>query len=395
MPPATVIVFGLALAALVYAYGGFTLLIVLVAQLRRRTVKQQNITPHVSLIIPVWNEEKTIAARLNNALALDYPRDRLEIIVPSDGSDDRTEEIVASYAAQGVQFLALPRRGKIHGLKDAVNASAGEILVFSDANSMYERDALRKLTRNFADPEVGGVCGNQVYLKNTKADTTSQGENLYWSFDKWLKQMESLTGSIVSAHGAIYAIRRSLYQPPASAAVTDDFAISTAVIEQGYRLIFESEAIAYEEPIPAAEREFSRKVRIMNRGLRGVLLRKRLLNPWRYGFYSIVLFSHKLLRRLVPFFLLVLLATSWLLYTHHAVYLFAAGAQTLFYLLAGVGYGLRRHRLGRLKCFYIPFFYCLANAAALVAVLRLLAGKKVELWQPQRHRSVDLEVARN
>ena len=395
MPPVTVIVFGFALATLLYVYGGFTLLIVMVAQLRRRVVKQQDITPRVSLIIPVWNEEKAIAARLENALALDYPRGRLEIIVPSDGSDDGTEEIVASYADRGVKLLALQRRGKIYGLKDAVNAATGEVLVFSDANSMYERDALRKLARNFADPEVGGVCGNQVYLKNKKADTTSQGENLYWSFDKWLKQMESLTGSIVSAHGAIYAIRRSLYQPPASAAVTDDFAISTAVIEQGYRLVFESEAIAYEEPIPAAEREFSRKVRIMNRGLRGVLLRKRLLNPWRYGFYSIVLFSHKLLRRLVPFFLLVLLITSWLLYAHHAFFLFAAGAQTLFYLLAGAGYGLRRHRLGRLKFLYIPFFYCLANAAALVAVLRLLAGKKVELWQPQRHRSVDLEVASN
>jgi cellulose synthase/poly-beta-1,6-N-acetylglucosamine synthase-like glycosyltransferase len=395
MALATAIIFALTLAVLLYVYGGFTVLIVLMARLRKRVVTQRDITPRLSLIIPVWNEEDTIAARLDNALALDYPLDRLEIIVPSDGSNDRTEAIVAGYASCGVRLLALPRRGKIYGLKDAVNAATGEILVFSDANSMYERDALRKLARNFADPEVGGVCGNQVYLNSKKADTTSQGENLYWSFDKWLKQMESLTGSIVSAHGAIYAIRRSLYQPPASAAVTDDFAISTAVIEQGYRLVFESEAIAYEEPAPAAEREFSRKVRIMNRGLRGVLLRKRLLNPWRHGFYSIVLFSHKLLRRLVPFFLIALLAESWLLHTHHRFYLFGAVAQTLFYLMAGMGYVLRRHRLGRLKFFYIPFFYCLANAAALVAVLRLLAGKRVELWQPQRHRSIDLEAARN
>lgn len=389
------IVFWLMIALLLYVYGGFTLLVVAVAQLRRRAVRQQNITPSLSLIIPVWNEEQAIAARLDNALALDYPPDQLEIIVPSDGSHDRTEEIVRGYADRGVKLLALPRRGKIYGLKDAVSAARGEILVFSDANSMYDRAALRKLARNFADPEVGGVCGNQVYLKNKKADTASQGENLYWSFDKWLKQRESLTGSIVSAHGAIYAIRRSLYQPPASAAVTDDFAISTAVIEQGYRLVFESEAIAYEEPMPAAEREFSRKVRIMNRGLRGVLLRKRLLNPWRYGFYAIVLISHKLLRRLVPFFLLMLLAASWLLCAHAGLYLFAAMAQTTFYFLAGLGFLLRRHRLGRLKFLYIPFFYCLANAAALVAVLRLLAGKKVELWQPQRHSSADLEVARN
>jgi len=383
------LLFWLLLALLLYSYAGFAVLVVIVAQLRRRKVRQQDITPRLSLIIPVWNEEKAIAARLDNALALDYPRDRLEILVPSDGSSDRTEEIVSSYAAQGIKLLALPRRGKIYGLHDAVQAATGEILVFSDANSMYARDALRKLVRNFGDPEVGGVCGNQVYLKNQKADTTSQGENLYWSFDKWLKQMESQTGSIVSAHGAIYAIRAALYQQPASAAVTDDFAISTAVIAQGYRLVFEQEAIAYEEPMPAAAREFSRKVRIMNRGLRGVLLRRRLLNPLRFGFYAVVLFSHKVLRRLVPLLLVAMLLISWALQTRDALYLFAAVAQTLFYVLAGLGYVLRRHRLGRLQFFYIPFFYCLANAAALLALLKLLRGTRIELWQPQRQSTAN------
>lgn len=379
-----VALFWLLLALLVYVYVGFTALVVLVAQIRRKRVRQAEITPRISLIIPVWNEERTIAERLDNALALDYPKGALEIIVPSDGSNDRTEAIVNGYAAHGVRFLALPRRGKIHAIKDAVAAASGELLVFSDANSMYERNALRMLARNFADAEVGGVCGNQIYVKAKAADTTSQGETLYWSFDKWLKQSESLTGSIVSAHGAIYAVRRDLYQHPASAAVTDDFAISTAVIEQGYRLVFESEAIAYEEPVPAAKREFVRKVRIMNRGLRGVLLRKRLLNPLRYGFYSVILFSHKVLRRMVPFFLLALIVVSWLIASAHEFYFYFAAAQAVFYLFAGLGYLLRHHRLGRLKFFYIPFFYCLANAAALVAFIKLFAGTRIEFWQPQR-----------
>ncbi|MCG3120195.1 MAG: hypothetical protein ALAOOOJD_02820 [bacterium] len=380
--------FWLSVGLIVYSYGGFTLLTIIVAHLRQRRVQQQPITPSVSLIIPVWNEERAIAERLDNALALDYPAGRLEIIVASDGSDDNTHQIVASYAQRGVRLMSFPRRGKIYALKDAVAAASGEILVFSDANSMYKSDALRMLMRNFADPEVGGVCGNQVYLKAKKADTTSEGEGLYWSFDKWLKNLESLTGSIVSAHGAIYAIRRTLYQPPASAAVTDDFAISTAVIAQGHRLVFESEAIAYEEPTASAALEFGRKVRIMTRGLRGVLLRRRLLNPWRYGFYSVVLFSHKVLRRLVPIFLLVLLAASWALSGGQRFYLGAAVAQTMFYVLAGVGYLLRGHRLGRLKFLYLPFFYCLANAAAFIAVMRVLRGKRVERWQPQRHGSV-------
>ncbi len=379
-------------AMIVYSYAGFILLTLIVARLRNRRVQQKPITPKVSLIIPVWNEERAIAERLDNALALDYPAEQLEIVVASDGSDDRTHAIVSSYGKYGVRLLPFPRRGKIYAIKDAVNLVSGEILVFSDANSMYKSDALRMLVRNFADPEVGGVCGNQVYLKAQKADATSEGEGAYWSFDKWLKTLESATGSIVSAHGAIYAIRRSLYEPPASAAVTDDFAISTAVIAQGYRLVFESEAIAYEEPTASAAQEFGRKVRIMTRGLRGVILRRRLLNPFRYGFYAVVLFSHKVLRRLVPVFLLLIFGASWWLSGAHPFYLAAAVAQTLFYLLAGAGYLLRRHRLGRLKFLYIPFFYCLANAAALIAVTRILRGQRIEFWQPQRHGAVTQPV---
>lgn len=377
--------FWLSLATLIYVYAGFALLVIVAGKWRNRRVRQAPITPRMSLIIPVWNEANAIAARLDNALALDYPAAALEIIVASDGSDDDTETIVAQYAPRGVRLLSLPRRGKMYALQAATANATGDVLVFSDANSIYAPAALRMLARNFADPEVGGVCGNQIYLSAKNADHCSKGETLYWSYDKWLKGMESLTGSIVSAHGAIYAIRRELYRPPASAAVTDDFAISTAVVEQGYRLVFESEAVAYEEPAPAASREFARKVRIINRGLRGVVLRRALLNPRRYGFYAVVLFSHKVLRRLVPFFLLSLYVGSVILSLSGRFYLAAAVGQTVFYALAGAGWLLRRHGLGRLKCVYLPFFYCLANAAALLAIVKLIGGRRIERWQPQRN----------
>ncbi len=376
--------FWISLATLAYVYAGFSLLVIFMAHRHRRQVRKAPCTPTLSLIIPAWNEERTIAQRLNNALALDYPREFLEIIVASDGSNDGTEAVVEKYAPE-VRLLRLPRRGKISALKAAVARATGEILVFSDANSMYQAQALRKLCRNFADPEVGGVCGNQIYRKNSSADTASAGEHLYWSFDKWLKQKESLTGSIVSAHGAIYAIRRELYRPPAGAAVTDDFVISTEVIARGYRLVFEHEAVAYEEPVPAAGREFKRKVRIMNRGWRAVMLQKRLLNPWRYGFYALELFSHKILRRLVPCFLLILLVASLLLQSQHSFYYGAVAAQIAFYSLAAAGFLLRQRRLGNAKVFYIPFFYCLANLAALTALFKLAAGKRIESWQPQRY----------
>jgi cellulose synthase/poly-beta-1,6-N-acetylglucosamine synthase-like glycosyltransferase len=339
----------------------------------------------VSLIIAAYNEEESIGRRLRNALALDYPQEALEIIVASDGSTDRTEAIVEHFANPHVRILRLPRRGKIPALNAAVAQAQGEILVFSDANSMCDSLALRKLTRNFADAEVGGVVGNTGYFMSPNSESSSRGEDLYWNYDSWLKQLESFSGNVVSAHGGLYAIRRALYIPVSDPAVTDDFAISTAVIEQGKRLVFEREAHSFETAVPTAGREFQRRTRLMTRGLRALLLRKRLLNPFRYGFYSLVLFSHKVLRRLLAVALLVMFASSVMLISSGVLYAFAAAAQTILYSAAGVGYLLRQSRLGHRKCLYIPFFYCMANAAALVAVAKLMRGERIALWRPQRH----------
>ena len=384
MAEIALLIFVLSLVALFYAYAGFPLLVIIAGWLRNRQVQSQEIAPKLSIIIAAYNEDRGIAKRIENALALDYPPEQLEVIIASDGSTDATDFIAAKYVSKNVQLLSLPRRGKIHALSVAVAKANGAILVFSDANTLFEPAAMRMLARNFADPQVGGVCGNQVYIEHKNSDLSSKGENLYWSYDKWLKTMESRTGSIVSADGAIYAIRKELYRMPPETAVTDDFAISTAVIEQGYRLIFESEAIAYEETSAAAKNEFGRKVRIINRGLRGVLMRRKLLNPLHYGFYSVTLFSHKVLRRLVPIFLVTLFASNIFLIPNGIFFLNVLLLQSLFYGLACCGYSLRKRHWGKTKVLYVPFFYCLANTAALLAILNVLCGKRIELWQPQR-----------
>ncbi len=367
-----------------YAYAGFPLVLAIAGLIRNRRVRKASITPSVSLIIAAYNEEDGITKKLENSLELDYPSDQLEIIIASDGSDDSTESIVKGYADKGIKLMSFPRRGKIFALKDAISKSTGEILVFSDANTQFHRESIKKLVSNYADVDVGGVCGNQVHTDKLNSDNTAKGEKLYWGYDKWLKKMETLTGSIVSADGAIYSIRRELFQFPKSTSVTDDFAISTGVIEQGYRLVFEREALAAEDTMSGAKEEFGRKVRIMNRGLRGVYLRKNLLNPLNYGFYSLVLFSHKLLRRLVPIFLLSLFATSIFLSGESEFFSWAMVAQLLFYIWAGISYMLRNTQIGQSNIFYMPFFYCLANAASLVAIFKLLSGTRIELWQPQR-----------
>jgi cellulose synthase/poly-beta-1,6-N-acetylglucosamine synthase-like glycosyltransferase len=374
----------LAIAFLVYAYGGFALVVAAAGLWLRRRVRKLPITPSVTVIIAAYNEENVIAERLENALAFDYPRDRLQILVASDGSTDRTEEIVASYAARRVLLLALPRRGKIRTLNAAVARATGKILVFTDANIMCRPGTLRALVANFADPTVGGVAGHTTYTLDSSSESSSYGERLYWRYDTWLKTLESQTGSIVSAHGGLHAIRRVLFRPVPDGAVTDDFAISTGVIAQGYRLVFEPGALASEVAVPQAQREFRRRVRLMTRGLRSLFLRRRLLNPRKHGFYAVVLASHKLARRLVPFALVILAVASIAAWPHGPIYRAAVLGQALFYGTALVGFLLRRSRAGRLKPLYIPFYYCLANAACLVAWVHALRGRRIEVWQPQR-----------
>ena len=379
------LLFWLALATLAYGYVGYPLLIAAVGAVRARTVRRAPVTPTMTLIVAAFNEEEAIAARLDNALSVDYPADALDILVVSDGSTDATERIVAGYASRGVRLLALPRQGKIPALNEAVRHATGEVLVFSDANIHFHPRALRMLARNFADPAVGGVAGNSTYHLPADGESSSRGEGLYWRYDSWLKEMESRTGSIVSAHGGLYAVRRELYRPPGETSVTDDFAISTAVVAQGRRLVFDREALAVEMAIGEADREFRRKVRLMTRAWRSVALRRALLNPFRYGFYAVVLASHKVLRRLLPLVLLVLLACTLVLAPRHPLYLAAGVGQALFYGLALLGLVARRRGVGHLRLVYIPFYYCLANAAALVALVRFAAGTRITLWEPQRH----------
>src|SRR5690606_27768390 len=322
---------------------------------------------------------------LDNALQSDYPSDRLEIIVASDGSSDGTNRIVAAYADRGVTLLALPRRGKIHALDAAAGVASGDVLVFSDANTMCEPATLRRLVRSFADPAVGGVAGNTGYRVDRGSESSGLGERSYWTYDTWLKVLESRTGSIVSAHGGLYAIRRALYQRSPDSAVTDDFALSTAVIAQGHRLVFEPEARAWESTVTQAHREFSRRVRLMTRGLRGVLMRRALLNPFRHGFYAVVLASHKVVRRLAALALLVCLVASLLLWPQGPVYQGFASLQLAFYGLALAGGALRRTRIGRVRALYMPFYFVMANAACVVALFQVCRGRRIEQWEPQRH----------
>jgi cellulose synthase/poly-beta-1,6-N-acetylglucosamine synthase-like glycosyltransferase len=369
-----------------YAYVGFPLLLALRGRWARRPVARGPITPRVSVVIVAHNEAATIEAKLYNVYALDYPADRLEVIVASDGSDDGTDERAAAYVPRGLRLRVFPRGGKIPALNAAVAGATGDVLVFSDANSMYSENALRELVAPFADPAVGAVGGNQCYVSERGGHMASVGERLYWWYDRTLKSLQSRSGSMTAATGAIHAIRRELFRP-VPPGVSDDFMISTRAVRAGYRLAFAERAVAYETVSPSEGAELSRKVRIASRGLRGLWVARELLNPLRHGFYAVQLASHKLLRWSVCWLLLLVMATSAALYRDADVYRWLAQAQLAFYGCALGAMALRHTALSRYRAFRlfgIPFYFCLANYAALRAWLRVLGGQRLDLWDSHR-----------
>ncbi len=368
---------------LAYAYLGFPALVLLRAALRPRPYHEADIEPSVTVVIAAHNEARVIQDKVTNLAAVDYPADRLEIVIASDGSDDGTPRLAREAGGNRVHVLDLPRVGKAAALKQALAKATGEVIVFSDANSMFDPNAIRVLVRPFADPEVGGVAGNQVYSRSAGGDSSTLGERGYWDLDRLLKVAQSKSGSVTGATGAIYAVRSALVDEIRDD-VNDDFFISLGVIARGYRLVFAPGAVAYEDVTASVAETFARRVRVMVRGLRCVAVQPRLLDPRRHGFFSVQLVSHKVVPRLAAFPLAVLAVSSALLFRRGKMYRTAAAGQAAFYGLGLVGIAFARRPWSRRKLLALPAFFCLVNAASVVAVWHLLSGKSFARWQPGR-----------
>ena len=377
------LVFWISLAVCVYIYFGYPALLWVLSRVRPRPVREGDVTPSVTFVIAVYNEEKNIAAKIENTLELDYPR--TEILVVSNGSTDATNEIVRRYSGRAT-LIALEHPGKMEALNEGVRHATGEIVVFTDADFLLDPHTLRTMMRKFHDPEVGGVCGARKSGVNRHGDTTGEGEGLYARWDTWQKVRESRIGSVFAADGLLYAIRRSLYVPVTDPAQADDIAISTRIPLQGHRLLFEPDATAWENAGVEAASEFRRKVRVTNHSVRALFnLRSRLFTS---GFYSVELLSHKLVRHFIPFFLIPLLISS-----AFALPIAFAG-QLGFYGLALAGALLRERKIGRAKLFTVPYFFTFVNAAALVGILSMLKGKRTEAWSTRSVAATGQEAQR-
>lgn len=369
--------FWLSLAALFQVYFGYPLSLFALAAFITKPVRKEDRTPSVSLLVCAYNEEEVIGDKINNSLALDYPADRLAIVIASDGSDDRTNEIAAAFADPRLTLISYPERsGKIGVINRTVPQLTGEIIVMSDANTFYRPDAIRKLVRSFADPTVGGVSAN-VILENEET-TFGESESGYYRYERWIQQKESSIGSIIGADGGMYGYRRELFVAPSANIILDDFVISMNVAMQNRRLIYDPEAIAHERSTISHQQEFQRKSRVIAGAFQILKQNEGIPSPSTpLLFYCF--FCHKLLRWLNPVFLLVLFASNAALVTAGGIYPVFFAGQILFYCLAVCGAALQHRKPPAV--FSLPFYFCMENAAALYGMYKGLCNKQAVKWR--------------
>lgn len=367
-----------------YNYVVYPLLVIAAARLRRRPAPaplsaERAAWPTVSFVIAAYNEERVIAEKLRNTLAIDYPRERLEILVVSDGSTDRTHEIAAGFASEGVVALhEPPRRGKSAALNRGVEQARGEIVVFSDANNDFAPEALRALVRHFSDPSVGGVCGVKQ-IKPAEDRQSTRGDSLYWRYESAIKRAEGRLGSITNADGEIFAIRRALYRPLDERVINDDTQVTFDLVNQRCRVAYEPEARSYEHASISIRDDFHVKVRMVAGGYQSLALNWRMFLPPR-SWFTLAFLSHKVLRWIAPLPLAGIFVCSAIL-AARPVYAALLGAQLLFYGTAAYGAGvISRGPLPRLV--YVAFYFTAMNVAALVGLWRFLRrAQGTRIWR--------------
>ena len=376
------VIFWLSVAAVGYAYVGYPLLLSLISKIRPKPVHSADWTPSVSVIIAAYNEERDLATKLENTLALDYPKDQLEIIVTSDCSSDRTDEIAKSFASRGVRLhRQTERHGKTAAQNAAVNIARGEIIIFSDATTHYQPDIVRLLTPAFADQSVGCATGRVIY-QDSKESSVGAGTQSYWNYEFFLKRHESNVCSLIGVCGCMYAVRKSAYLPLYNDACSD-FIIATTMVEQGLRAVYIPEAVCMEEPNRQAKRELAARVRIINQTFSDLWRNRSVLNPFRSGFYAVQLWSHKIMRYLVPVFLIAIFITSGWLAPRHAFYALLFAGQVAFYFAALVSALLEKLGLS-VRLLALPQYFVITNLASLIAFVKFVSGESYTRWEPHR-----------
>lgn len=359
-----------------FSYFGYPLTLMLISIVSHKTLVKFPITPSVSLIITAFNEEIRIRNKLENTLKLIYPKESLQIIVASDGSTDKTHDIVTEYKDKGVQLLVTQKReGKESAQAHAVEMAHGNILVFSDTATQLDPDALCEIVSNFSDPSIGCVSSEDKMI----GDGSSGGENFYVTYEMWLRKLESRINSVVGLSGSFFAARREVCND-FSPKMQSDFRTLLSSMKKGLRGIIDPKAIGYYQDIKDKSREFQRKVRTVLRGLTVFFNHIEFLNFFKFGFFSYQFFCHKLMRWLMPIFLFSAFISCAILSFCSTLYLFLFTLQILFYGMAIIGIFLPA--LTNFSPIKASSFFLVSNVSIFIAWLKYLKGDRITLWQP-------------
>lgn len=386
--------FWISIAIVFFTFLGYGLVLYVLVRIRRLVVGPRPVPaigehlPSLTLVVAAYNEEELIEEKVKNTLQLDYPADRLQLLFVTDGSTDATPNLLMKY--EQIRTMHSPeRRGKIHAIHRVMDEVQTEVVVFTDANTLLNQEALLKIARHYADPTVGAVAGEKRVAQEEVADATA-GEGFYWKYESALKKWDSELYSVVGAAGELFSVRRSLYKPVSNDTILDDFMISMLIAQQGYRIIYEPEAYATELSSENIQEELKRKVRIAAGGIQSVIWLKSLLNPFPNPVLTFQYVGHRVLRWTVaPFFMLLALILNIGLVVNgaHFFYILLLIGQCVFYGAAVAG-GILQRRKVKIKALFVPYYFCVMNYAVLVGIRRYVLGEQSAAWAKARRKTL-------
>ena len=345
-------------------------------------VEKKQVTPFVSILVAAYNEAKSIERKIRNTLDIDYPREKIEILVGSDGSTDGTTDIVERFGTQGIRLFDFKaNRGKTAVQNDLVEEANGEILIFTDAASFIPPDAVTKMVRNFADDRVGCVAGRMRYV-GTDSTLTTESQGLYWRYEVMIREMESALGSIIGVDGPLYAVRRDYYVPLAHNVISD-LITPLLVLEQRKLVVLEPEALVEEDPTENPGQEFNTRRRITLRGMVGIFAHAKLLNPLKHPLLASQILLHKVVRWFVGL-LVFLNVLACVALAGHGFFRILLGLYALFFLAAALGW--LADRMGvKIRILTVPYYFSLVNLAATMGIVDFFKKKQLVTWKPVRN----------
>lgn len=372
------------MAVVFYSYFGYGILLYVMVKIKNMAITKPLLhvfEPKVSLIVPCFNEAEYIEDKIKNSLALNYPTDKLQLIFISDGSNDDTPDIIKKYSNQVLALHVPERNGKAAAMNRAVGFATGEILVFCDANTDLNADAITNLVKHYQHSSVGAVTGEKRIINKDKENASGAGEGIYWKYESFLKQLDSDFYTIVGAAGELMSYRKSLYRELPKDTLLDDLMQSMQIANDGYRVVYEKEAYAAETASANVQEELKRKVRIAAGAFQSMSRLPKAFNLFSNFKVAFLFISHRVLRwTLAPLSLLVIFITNVFLLNQHAIYNYLFAAQVLFYLMALLGWYLANKQI-KVKALFVPYYFFIMNLCMYLGFIRFMRGKQSANWE--------------